>query len=185
MGSSLQLVNGVARMVVQAANVVVFSEGYAATGLEIGSYVIGIPNSKTIAIGDELAFKLFINGQYLEITVDYTLIQDPSNIVDGQLNAVIVNFDLLDTDRLQFIGLEEAALVYDMSTSSLSLIAGNAYALPAAETYKDVELEVYLNGQLLENLIDYNYVGDIPRTQVTFTFDILTTDRLRFRKDLT
>jgi len=184
MASALELVNGVARMVVQQSNVIAFSEGYAADGTELSS-PIPIPNDKAITIGDELAFKLFLNGQYLERTIDYLLIQDPGNTLPGLLNAVILqSHSLVLGERLQFIGLEEAALVYDVTTSSLSLIAGNAFTLPNAETYKSTELEVYLNGQLLENLIDYNYVGSIPRTQVTFTFDILTTDRLRFRKDI-
>lgn len=59
--------------------------------------------------------------------------------------------------------------------------SGTAVTLPASGTYTDVELLVFLNGQALEPVLDYNYVGTAPRTQVTFTFDLVQGDLVRFR----
>jgi len=85
-------------------------------------------------------------------------------------------------------GLPRLALapsdVYDESTAiSATITTGTNITLPSAGTYSSAELEVYLNGQQLEDVIDYNYVGSPPRTQVQFTFDLVNGDTLRFRKD--
>lgn len=70
--------------------------------------------------------------------------------------------------------------VYDVPST---ITTGSAVTLPASKTYDSAELEVYLNGQRLTYLLDYNYVGSSPRTQVSFTFDLLGTDVIRFRID--
>jgi hypothetical protein len=62
-----------------------------------------------------------------------------------------------------------------------TITAGTAITLPASQTYTNVELQVYLNGIFQEPSVDYSYVGSAPRTQVTFTIDLVTTDQLRFR----
>ena len=60
---------------------------------------------------------------------------------------------------------------------------GSPISLPSSQTYNSEELEVYLNGQRLDDTIDYNYIGSVPRTQVSFTFDLLENDLIRFRID--
>ena len=71
----------------------------------------------------------------------------------------------------------------DLEVSS-TITAGTAVTLPSAETYIDVELTIFLNGARLENTYDYTYVGSTPRTQVMFTFDLYSPDRLVFRKEI-
>lgn len=61
------------------------------------------------------------------------------------------------------------------------IITGTNITLPAAQTYDDLDLQVYLNGDRLEPVFDYNYVGSPPRTQIAFTFDIVVGDRIDFR----
>jgi len=61
--------------------------------------------------------------------------------------------------------------------------AGTNITLPLSQTYTSEELEVRLNGIRLESVIDYNYVGSPPRTQVTLTFDLVIGDRIHFRID--
>ena len=74
--------------------------------------------------------------------------------------------------------------IYDQGVDVASPItAGTSVTLPAAQTYDSKELEVYLNGTRLENLLDYTYVGSPPRTQIQFTFDLVIGDHYRFRID--
>lgn len=63
------------------------------------------------------------------------------------------------------------------------VIAGTPVTLPASQTYSSIELQVYLNGDRLEAVFDYTYVGSIPRTQISFTFDLVVDDRIDFRID--
>lgn len=82
--------------------------------------------------------------------------------------------------------VDEAAssTIYDESVDIGSTIStGTPYTLPSSGEYEGDELEVYLDGQVLDSGSDFNFVGAGPtRTQVTFTFDLLAGDRLRFRK---
>lgn len=73
--------------------------------------------------------------------------------------------------------------IYEETYSVNSTITtGTPITLPASGTYNSDDLEVYLNGQKLDSLVDYNYVGSVPRTQVSFTFDLLDGDDVLFRK---
>lgn len=76
-----------------------------------------------------------------------------------------------------------ASEIYAQTTVvSGTVTAGTSLTLPASGSYTDVELKMELNGQLLEPVIDYNYVGSAPRTQIQMTFDLVDGDRLLFRK---
>lgn len=61
--------------------------------------------------------------------------------------------------------------------------SGTNVTLPSSGTYTGAELEVRLNGQRLEQLLDYSYVGVGSKTQVAFTFDLSVGDRIDFRVD--
>lgn len=61
--------------------------------------------------------------------------------------------------------------------------AGVSITLPGSQTYADAELQIYLNGDRLESVFDYSYVGSIPRTQIQFTFGLVVGDRVDFRID--
>jgi len=65
--------------------------------------------------------------------------------------------------------------------SESNATTGTPITLPNGKTYEGLELEVWLNGQRMEDAIDYNFVGIIPRTQVSFTFNLLAGDVIRFR----
>lgn len=60
---------------------------------------------------------------------------------------------------------------------------GTGVTLPGGQTYTAAELQVYLNGDRLEPVFDYTYVGSPPRTQLQFTFQLEVADRLDFRID--
>jgi hypothetical protein len=60
------------------------------------------------------------------------------------------------------------------------ITAGTPITLPAAGTYQGAELMLWFRGQALEYIYDYTYVGSAPHTQVTLTFNLVQTDRLRF-----
>jgi len=63
------------------------------------------------------------------------------------------------------------------------ITTGTSVTLPGSQTYTAAELQIYLNGDRLEPLFDYTYVGSPPRTQVQFTFQLEIGDRLDFRID--
>lgn len=59
--------------------------------------------------------------------------------------------------------------------------AGVNVTLPDSGTYTALELQIYLNGDRLETVADYSYVGAGPtRTQVQFTFELVVGDTVDF-----
>lgn len=60
------------------------------------------------------------------------------------------------------------------------IVTGTPVTLPLGKTYTAYELEVYLNGQRLEDVVDYSFNSS---TAVAFTFDIIVGDLIRFRID--
>lgn len=76
--------------------------------------------------------------------------------------------------------------IYDQNVTvgGGGLTTGQPITLPSSQTYDSQELEVYLNNVRLTPVLDYNYVGaSAPRTQVSFTFDLLANEVVRFRID--
>lgn len=67
------------------------------------------------------------------------------------------------------------------------ITSGTPVTLPSSRAYTDSELKIKLNGIDLTPVLDYNYVGSAPRTQVSFTFTLQGTkadpDVLEFRID--
>ena len=77
-------------------------------------------------------------------------------------------------------------VIYDETVIvSSDTSAGVNFTLPSAKTYDSEELEIYLNDHRLDSIIDYNYVGVVPRTTVVFTFDLVKDDVIRYRIDRT
>ena len=68
-------------------------------------------------------------------------------------------------------------------TVGSTITAGSNVTLPDSGTYTDVDLSVYLNGQRLNYVEDFTYVGSPPRTQVQFTFDLYSGDIVTFRRE--
>ena len=82
------------------------------------------------------------------------------------------------------LAAEASGSIYDESTTvGATITSGTNVTLPSSGTYTGNELEIYYNGQRLEDVVDYVWVGSPPRTQVYFTFDLNPGDIIRFRKD--
>jgi len=60
--------------------------------------------------------------------------------------------------------------------------ASDAITLPNSGNYEDVELQVFLNGKLINVTTDYDYVGSGTRTQIALKFDAEVDDIIRFYK---
>ena len=75
--------------------------------------------------------------------------------------------------------LYDATYVVESPISS-----GTPITLPGSETYTDQELFVFLNDILQEVVLDYNYEDSPPRPEISFTFDLIAGDRVRFKKVL-
>lgn len=84
------------------------------------------------------------------------------------------------TVYLQTIDIVAAAPVGNQLVGPI--LAGSNITLPASGTYTGDELIVTLNGQYLDPVLDYNYVGSGSRTQISMTFDLIVGDRLDFKK---
>lgn len=61
--------------------------------------------------------------------------------------------------------------------------AGVSVTLPSGQTYTSSDLNVFLNGDRLQPVFDYTYVGSPLRTQVQFTFQLVVGDVVEFRID--
>lgn len=61
--------------------------------------------------------------------------------------------------------------------------AGTPVTIPDSVTYEDTDLQVFLNGQQLDSVSDFNYEGTGTRTQVSFTFELIEGDNITFRVD--
>lgn len=58
--------------------------------------------------------------------------------------------------------------------------AGTNIALPDSKTYSGDELQIYLNGIRLDDVLDYNHASS---TQIAFTFELVAGDLIRFYID--
>lgn len=65
-----------------------------------------------------------------------------------------------------------------------TITAGTNVTLPSSGTYTDTDLVIFLNGQRLNYVEDFAYVGSPPRTQVTFTFNLVSGDIVTFRREI-
>ena len=84
----------------------------------------------------------------------------------------------------RMVALTASPSIYDQYIDVASPIStGTAVTLPNSGSYTSSELEVYLNGIRIDNVLDFNYVGSGTRTQISFTFDLIVNDRIRFRID--
>jgi hypothetical protein len=78
---------------------------------------------------------------------------------------------------------DETLTVVESSPSAgeiTPVTAGDPITLPNGKTYEGQELQVFLNGNFLEDVIDYTLTSS---TQITLTFDLIVRDKLRFRID--
>lgn len=72
--------------------------------------------------------------------------------------------------------------IYDASENiATTITSGTAHTLPSSGSYTGDELEVYFNGQVLDPTTDYSSVGTGTKTQISFTFNLLSGDHLRYR----
>jgi hypothetical protein len=85
--------------------------------------------------------------------------------------------------RMQIVSVDDVEIYDETILVDTVIETGTPITLLNSGTYNGDELEVRLNGQRLESLIDYNYVGSAPRTQIEMTFDLEPDDKLRFRVD--
>ena len=58
--------------------------------------------------------------------------------------------------------------------------AGTPVTLPSGQTYTSNELETYLSGNRLIPVFDYSFTSS---TSVSFTFQLIVNDVIRFRVD--
>lgn len=173
---ALTLVNGVPRMGSVTTVTGIYDETYnVVSNLSSGSYVT-LPNSGTYSNKD---LRVYLNGAFWEPYLDYTYAGSPPRTQIQLLQDAVAG------DKIHFRINQSAdpLVIYDeIIVVGSTITTGTNITLPNSQTYTDVELEVYLNGQLLETVTDYNYVGGLPpRTQIAMTFDLMAGDRLRFR----
>ena len=148
----------------------------SAGGISAGT-ALTLPNYGSY-YGAEL--NIFLNGSKQEVGIDYNIVGSTP-----PYTQITFTYDLMADDLVVFRKeMPSPVGVYEQAVDVGSTItAGTAVTLPSAATYSGTELSIYLNGSRLENLYDYTYVGVVPRTQVSFTFDLYSGDRVVFRKE--
>jgi hypothetical protein len=95
------------------------------------------------------------------------------------VNGVLKSFDEASPAPIY----DESLIVVESSPQSgqiLPLDAGDPLTLPNSQTYEGLELQIFHNGQYLEDVADYILTSS---TQITFTFDLEIGDKVRFRID--
>lgn len=171
---ALSLINGIGRMITVSSLSAFYDEKITYNSTVTAGSNITLPSSGQYS-GTDL--RVFLAGIFLEVGVDYTYVGTAPR------TQIQILLDITSGDTLRFRRNLSAdpVYIYDQVVTGSNVTAGNNITLPLSKTYQDAELELYLGGQLLQPVVDYNYVGSIPRTQVTLTFDLYSTDRLRFR----
>ena len=77
--------------------------------------------------------------------------------------------------------LKEEAAPYEETLPSQNLSSGTPVTLPNSGTFTAGEAEVRVNKVPQTYLVDYIYEGSSPYTQISFTYDITTDDRVIIR----
>jgi len=135
--------------------------------------VSGVPRMTTIASSGSITIKE--EGTVVDANANSI------NFVGSSVTAVEIspgNVEIQVTNS-------SVPLIYDeILTVGSTITAGTAVTLPSSGSYTTADLEIFMDGQRLTPVLDYNYVGaSPPRTQVTFTFDLVAGDVVKFRKD--
>jgi hypothetical protein len=96
------------------------------------------------------------------------------------VNGIMKSFDESGTPTIYDKYLEVVASGAGANQINGPITAGTNITLPSAQTYTGDELQVFLNGLRLDNVLDYNHVSS---TQISFLFNLEVTDVLRFYID--
>jgi hypothetical protein len=180
MSRALVLVDGIPRMRgVYATAPTIYDDSLVvgAGGIETGT-PIELPSGQLYQ-GSEL--EVYLNGSAMEYGNDYQYVGT------GSKSQIEMTFDLTEGDQLRFridTPTDDAMFVYDQSVviGAGGMSNGVALSLPNSRVYSGDELQVYVNGQSMEHLVDYLYVGASEfKSQVSFTFDLAEGERVRFR----
>ena len=178
MARALQLINGVPRMTLISGADAIYDETFVTTETLFPASVVTLPNSGTYEGAD---LEVYRNGQFLEPDVDYTY-----EGAGPQYSQITLATTTPAGVRLRFRIEGDPDTIYDetIAIGVGGISTGTPITLPTSKTYTGDELEVFLGGQFLEPGVDYTYSGTGPEyTQIAITFDLLETERLRFRID--
>lgn len=174
---ALTLINGRPQMASVSTVTAIYDQTYASVSNLSSGSLITLPNSGNYYNKD---LRVYLNGAFWEVNVDYAY---PAGSPPFTQIQILQNIVVNDSIHFRINQSADPLTIYDQVIVINSTIAtGTNITLPSGQTYSDVELEVYLNGQLMQSVVDYNYVGGLPpRTQIAMTFDLIAGDRLRFR----
>ena len=180
MADALIMVNGIPRMrAVSTTGGAVYDETFmvGVGGISAGT-PISLPNAGTY---NDIDLEIFVGGQFLEPDgVDYNYV----GVGPGRTQVTFVN-DLFEGDLVRFRVEDSLVTIYDetLNIGVGGITTGTNIALPNGGSYVGDDLEVYLNGEFMDQGIDWNQVGLAPRTAIQMTFDLVEGDDLRFRID--
>jgi|GEM_PF-5661394 hypothetical protein len=96
------------------------------------------------------------------------------------VNGIMKSFEESGSSTIYDRYLEVVASGAGANQINGPITAGTNITLPSSQTYTGDELQVFLNGLRLDNVLDYNHVSS---TQISFLFNLEVTDVLRFYID--
>jgi hypothetical protein len=83
--------------------------------------------------------------------------------------------------RMQIVSSQNVTGDETLVVGAGGISSSSTSTIPNGLEYTDIDLEVYLNGQFLEEGQEYSYVGTAPRNQVQWLINLVEGDRVRFR----
>ena len=173
---ALTIVNGAPRMTIISGTSIYDDVTVVGAGGITAGTPVTLPNAGEYQDKD---LEIYLRGQFLEPGYDF-------NYVGNTIIKTQVTFtnNLIEGDRIHWRVEGVPTQIYDeVIVYNSTLSTGTPITLPNGKDFNGDDLEVYLRGQYMEPLIDYNYVGTAPYTQIAMTFDLIATDRLRLRID--
>jgi hypothetical protein len=193
-GSANVQINNIAKnlaAVVTGGGTTTLTAGSAAIQQFIGSssQTVILPDATTLSIG--FSFTILNRSTVGSITVNANGGSTLATLTPGT-QAVFVATNIGTSAGVWDIEIIASYVaVYDQRITVVSgtpvgnqitgpVSPGTNVTLPSAETYNSSELKIYLNGQKLKATVDWNTVGSLPRTQVTFTDTLQVGDKIDF-----
>lgn len=96
------------------------------------------------------------------------------------VNGIMKSFEESGSSPIYDRYLEVVASGAGANQINGPITAGTNITLPSSQTCTGDELQIFLNGLRLDNVLDYNHVSS---TQISFLFNLEVTDVLRFYID--
>jgi hypothetical protein len=172
MSNYLRLINGIPTT--QGLSLNLYEDDYVIASPLSSGTPITLPGGQTYTDSE---LKVFVDGKRQYPTYDYNY--------EGSAPRTQISFTYNQAaNTVVLFEITSLSITYQQTYSVGSLISsGTPITLPASGSYTNTELKIYVDGKRNFVTYDYNYEGSIPRTQVSFTYDLAAGTIILFEKE--